>query len=366
MENVRKSDIRSIENAPGGEHSIIRKPTEEEQRLIEAGNQTLRDITTTLETSSPETALVRSLKAISKEKNPENRFEILTITSPIAPEIITEVANLFKSQFDSGLWGQYGLLFDNEDSSKDPRILKQEEVLELTGKTHLEPGKHVTEHGTLTFYHDPGTVRASIEKKLAKDGYLTLILDHKPQNKDVPISIEGYCFGYVTTVRQAFRNEWEDPFGYSQVNDKERFRPFERFQRNISATIATHPEYCEFLGGDGLISPDLQMFLWNCVVVSPNAKGNYYNLVGPFFESLPPELRKMFTACETLFRDQSHRLFVRNGGITVPGTLQDHHGRFGAPQENDLVSVVTSVEAYAKSHIEEWKRRKQKNNPVMK
>ena len=133
----------------------------------------------------------------------------------------------------------------------------------------------------MEFLHDPDRTLRKIEKKLQKDALFTSIRSAKDN------ALEGYTFGYKTTLRQAFENEWGYQFGYTKNPAERRKRDFNRFSGLVCPILDI--EMSRQLGRQVHTDGQSDVYCWNCTVIGPNLRGKRVLplMLKSFCDSLP-------------------------------------------------------------------------------
>lgn len=166
-------------------------------------------------------------------------------------------------------------------------------------------------------FHDPQKTREKMEKKLRPDGYVSFL---REQESD---KIYGFAYGYGTTLKNGFDLEWGNPHGYMKNPNPEYNRDFDFFLERLNATIT-----------DTEFRPDTEIFLWNCIALSKEARGgsNFLTVMRGLFNALPPEKRDQRIVAEVIKNTTAHGLFKTVGAIDIPDYL-----------EGEEVSIVFKV-----------------------
>ena len=160
----------------------------------------------------------------------------------------------------------------------------------------------------MQIFHDPGKLRALLEKKLMKEGYVSFIND--PESGDT----KGFAYGYGTTLEEAFHGEWGNAYGYMANPDPAYDRDLGKLLECLNGTIK-----------DTHFTPEMEIFLWNCVGITPVAQGgaNYIQVMRGLFNQLPPEKRDQRIVAEVLIDSPAHIHFNTTGAIDIPGFMDN-------------------------------------------
>jgi hypothetical protein len=159
----------------------------------------------------------------------------------------------------------------------------------------------------MQIFHNPGKLRSLLNKKLMKDGYVSFIND--PESGET----KGFAYGYGTTLEEAFHGEWGNAYGYMADPDPAYDRDLTHLLECLNGTIK-----------DTHFTPEMEIFLWNCVGITPAAQGgaNYIQVMRGLFNQLPPEKRNLRIVAEVLIDSPAHIHFNTTGAIDVPGFLK--------------------------------------------
>lgn len=237
--------------------------------------------------------------------------EVLT-SAELTKERIKEISDYFRFIFNND-WPQFvacppcdskssnGMRFSAMD------IFKTESHLSLEKMDCTETLPNCPHCGNeMRIFHDPDKTFLNLKHKLEKDGYVSLL------RSDESHQIAGFTFGYGCTLQEEFHNEWRNRYHYMAQENPEYDRDFDVFIRRLQEEFP-----------DANFTPESEVFCWNCVATSPEARSTRYSvkLMQAFFDSLPPEKRDLYVIGETLSGSNSHRIFKTLGGKDVSGIL---------------------------------------------
>jgi hypothetical protein len=132
-------------------------------------------------------------------------------------------------------------------------------------------------------WHHGEVVLKNIKRKLGRDGQLVLLINVQRDNQ-----IGGFSFGRRCTLMEALSTEeWLDPYVYSDLPQKERFkREGALFLKGINDFLANHRTNVYRYDKVALDTP---VYCWNAAGIAPGlqGKGHVRGINDLFFRSIP-------------------------------------------------------------------------------
>lgn len=179
----------------------------------------------------------------------------------------------------------------------------KDEFVPLETIESLDPPDCTDCEQPLRLFHDPKVSEERFRERLSSDGYVSLIMD--PQDQ-----IQGFLYGYGTTLREQFESEWGNQYTYMADPPKEADRNFGDMLRNVREAF---PRYD--------LGPDTEVFAWNCAAFTDKARGRSQikRAAEGFFRSVPKSMWDRLDIGEVQRNSQFHQMLTRAGTVDVPG-----------------------------------------------
>ncbi|MBN1258906.1 hypothetical protein JXA05_04080 [Candidatus Peregrinibacteria bacterium] len=163
----------------------------------------------------------------------------------------------------------------------------------------------------MPFIYDPEKLTENFMKKLKEsDESFLSVLRRNSDN-----SIAGLSFAFVTSYLRQFELEWQSRYMYMKEQKPEYQRDPQKF---IDCINMIHPE--KHLKGH-------ETFLaWNCMSISPEAKGDLMLLMRNMFNAIPPSLWDLNTSGEVKKGSPAHAIFKTVGGHDGTNFFEEDSG----------------------------------------
>lgn len=228
---------------------------------------------------------------------------------------IYQVADYFRYIFNND-WPEYLICRNCDSSFPDGKRFSASEVLQVDSPvdlltmdifpiTHDLPNCPCCDN-QMELFHDPQRTFELMEKRLSRQGYLSFI------KNDLTGQMEGFCYGYLCSLREQFESEWENDFQYMSQRYQANDRSFDRL---VDALSLAFPE--EFF------DESTPMFCWNSIAISKHLRdqGQLAPLVDSFIRKVPREMHDLYDIGEVLIDSKWHQILKKAGSVDVPGFL---------------------------------------------
>ncbi len=148
--------------------------------------------------------------------------------------------------------------------------------------------------------YDPETLRDNFRQKLTESDESFLSVLRKADN-----SLAGLGFAYVTNLTRELRLEWSSKHLYIK---KELQKP--EYQRSLEHFLACANQVFPGNSFDGSET----VLAWNCMSISPEAKGGLMLLMRNLFNKMPNEVKNLRVLGEVKKGSYAHGIFLTVGG----------------------------------------------------
>ncbi len=263
------------------------------------------------------------LQQTAEKPIPKARIE--TLYSPLDESAIREISDFFRLTFSND-WLNYvtcppcdstkpeGMRF----SAKDVYANSGQDIpIEVIDFSPMIPDCPCCKE-PMVLVMDPDKTHEKLRQKFLDKAIVTLLRDQDTAE------ILGISFGNVRTLREAFHSEeWGHPYAYTATQDPQYERDFNQFYQSIKERIDTSKSY---QGPD--ITPDGQVFLYNCSITSPKIRRTGYLpiMLQNFMDSIPDDIKDNLAVIGEAEQGSRFQNIVKRAGlIEVPGSLSEHY-----------------------------------------
>lgn len=267
-------------------------------------------------------------------------YKIRSLTSiEITPEITKKVADFYRYTFNNN--GHYGYFPKSQTFVSPQEIFSTDEhgFVSLAQMDSLKGLPSLNgENNEMIIFHDPDTTTSRIEEKLKKNANLTIIEDEQTGE------MIGFTFGYGCSLKEGFEKEWKHTDYYCAQQDSSKERDFDKFMKVITPLMEQELEkagkYPE------KITENTQIFISNCVAISPKAQGKKLlpKMMQQYQESIPERMRDRIVIGEAEDGGRFQKILEDAGNVSSErGYLSDHWVFIVGYHE-------TSINGFARNH----------------
>ena len=288
-----------------------------------------------------------------KEAQPSQELRGEALTSrEITPELVRDLSDYYRELFSNTM--HFAVCPPCESKGENARLTAREifgagkEFVPLAQIDGLEnmPLCPCCQQKTQLIY-DPDTLRNNFDQKLLGSEKSFLSLLRKGDD-----SIAGLAFAYITSLKRELALEWGSKYPYmkSELQRPEYQRSLERFLDCVGQILSGY-------SSDG----NEAVLAWNCISVSPEAKGGLSLLLRNLFNKIPEEVRDLMILGDVKKGSYAHTIFRAAGGRD--GTLFFEEG------ESDILvggKTAWAIDSYTLSPEQFRKKKHLLKNPLKK
>lgn len=280
---------------------------------------------------------------------PEKNYRVETISSAseaMTDELLWEVTWFFWWLFANDFAGQF-LFYPSEQkpiSAQQAFGLIDDSYVPFDRLREYSPAdfpRHPATGEAAQYWVDPQTTFSRFKEKFANTGAITLLRDEAEH-------IAGFTFGRKCRVHEAFEGEeWENPVAYAAPHQHPVKRDLTHFVAAINDALASHPELVEGGQRPAQLTPDSEVYVWNCIGIAKTAhgKGLFWRLTSEFFRHITAEDQgQLWNLAEAVVGNTAFKLFKRARTVEVPTAL-------GGPaqlREGDSTMIITPLEDFVR------------------
>ena len=121
----------------------------------------------------------------------------------------------------------------------------------------------------MKFFHDKDMTREKLAEKFGQEGKIVLLTDEDTDE------IKGMTFGYYDSLAGVVEKEWGHPYNYMKKEYQDEALKFD-VDGAIEKIVASDK------GADG----GKEVFCWNCIMLDPDARGNFRELTTMFWGAM--------------------------------------------------------------------------------
>ena len=306
------------------------------------------DLSDTPKTIHTDEVFVQMQKAVvAPEIIQEEKYRIESLTSAeLADEKIQEISDFYRYIFANS-FGQY-LFYPSIGKPISPQEVfglknNQYASLEQLDSFSLEDFPiHPQTGEQAIFWIDPEITFQNLKHKLGKDAQVSLLKENQTDK------ICGFIFAHKCTVKEEFQSEeWENPFYYSKLKDKNYYRDFDDYLKKLNEALFLNKDKFKFiLGKEVKLHPDSEIYAWNTIATDPSAQksGKVLEMSKEFFKLVISEMQKdMIVIGEAQYQSTAHSMFKTAGHINILNILKK-----GKLEKNDPIISVGNLFETAK------------------
>ncbi len=259
------------------------------------------------------------VKSIVSCKNCEEQnkyhIDILDIQK-LSLDQVKEISDLYRYIFNNA-FPKYAMCADCNTWSSAKKIFKTSEYVELAKLDDECSLPDCEDCGDkMNFFHDPNTTLQKLTELFQKEGKI-LLLSSEIENPDeeesaIKTKIEGVTFGYYDSLENVTKTEWGHSHNYMDIKHQKEDQLFD-----VDGAIEKVIAY------DKNLTAEVEVFCWNCIMLSPEVQGNMNVVVKDFLGSLSKTNCPVIS--QALPGSKSHTWLKRRGYEDIPDVFSKEY-----------------------------------------
>ncbi len=173
------------------------------------------------------------------------------------------------------------------------------------------------------FWHHPQVTEKILYKKLCEsDGYASFLMSKENDQ------LLGAIFARVCSVKEEFESEeWQNPFLYSGLEDKSKFRKLDDLLDVLNVALEENPQLKSYLKDTNEeFTGETKVFGWNNMYIHPSIRksGQMLQMTKAFFDMVGDLKNEILILGETMYGSHAYGIFTNSGLIDVHGFLNSN------------------------------------------